>query len=395
MGQSSTTCENDEHHLGMLDDDYEPQTTSKKHRGSTKNSGGRKELTTQTKMSSDEQKPIQAINERIKWPNENLWRDKLVDSAYKVSKNNRSNTKTDQLFTLPTELIASSICQFLDIRSVIYLMRGTNRKIYKDLQDNLTHFFFVPMVIDEDGDGELDDSYFPEDHKKPKQQTQEKPKIIFPPKHAFSWYWEPILATFPKLTIVQIPQLYILNQHFDVRGDLSPLTSLKLINNRCLEHKFLERFPQYGKIIVTNDDKDAFSANPRFIDSYRNVHTLQLSCVKNIDNETMNRFLGHFPNLKSLYISTCQFTNAVYTPPTRKGEFIKDPNCVIDFTGLSSPYLEELTVLCIESMYDVSSLIENSSKLIRFRFSSTSNVLLADKLESLCVSRQNQLSLYN
>ncbi|KAF0983843.1 hypothetical protein FDP41_007758 [Naegleria fowleri] len=404
MGQSSTTCNNGDSDLNLIGDEEE-------HLSSRGKSGKRKDRmrsassspnnnhignnnTTSSELSSviPQQSIIPVLDEKSKWSNDPSWRDDLINLAYSTKKQSTNSSVKIQLFDkVSASVVATAICPFLDIRSVIYLMQGTNREIYDQIRKSITHFFYIPMLPEEEEEEQLDDSYFPEDYQRPKQPPKQKPKILFPPKHANSSFWEPIVAQFPNLQQIRIPQLYILTHYFDLDGYLKTLKHLQNFNHTCLDHKYLKTFPSYSKITLNQDYTSLFESETfELMESYKHVHTLQLHCVKNVTNSMLNRLLQLFSNLKSLSITTCQFVSPGFSPSPQRPivPYLKDPSCTIDFTGLITTHLEELSILCNRSIYDVNSIIQAAEqgkcpKLTRFRYSSTTNVVGAAQLEAL------------
>ncbi|KAG2393558.1 hypothetical protein C9374_007089 [Naegleria lovaniensis] len=405
MGQSSTTCNNGDSDLNLIGDEEEHlvsrgKSGKRKDRmrsvssspNNNQNTSNHSNPSSELSSMTTQQTISPFIDEKSKWSNDPSWRDDLINLAYGVKKQSTSSNVKIRLFDkVAVSVVATAICSFLDIRSVIYLMQGTNREIYDQIRKSITHFYYIPMLPEEEEEEQLDDSYFPEDYQKPKQPPKQKPKILFPPKHANSWFWEPILAQFPNLQQVRIPQLYILTHYFDLDGYLKTLKNLQNFNNTCLDHKYLKTFPSYSKITLNQDYTSLLESDTfELIESYRHVHTLQLHCVKNVTNAMLNRFLQHFPNLKSLSITTCQFVSQISTPPLQRPilPYLVDPSCTIDFTGLITTHLEELSILCNQSIYDVNTILHAAEqgkcpKLVRFRYSSTTNVNGALQLDAL------------
>jgi len=406
MGQtSSTTCDGGDSVLAnTIDEDEEMLHRVSETPTSNRKSSKKPNTSTAPVPSAEPPKSITKTEPVEEWLNDALWRETLIAAAYGPSKR-KSNIQIKlfgkEEYQLSAQMVARMICPFLDIRSVLYLMEGSNHEIYEALKNNITHFYYVPLLTEEDSDDDLDGSFFPEDFSKPKKKKEKSTaKIVFPPKHANSWYWEPILSQFPSLVVVLIPQLYIYNHFFDLKGELSHLKSLQNVNNRALERRYMKRsFPQYRNIILTEEDVDLFDENlpVDLPDSYRQVENLTISCVKFVNNQQTNRVLRYFCNLKSLSIQTCKFSNSP-SPAENKNSLVVDPSCVIDFEGLETSKLEELSILCVQSMYNINSILKKHQqgscpKIVKFKYSSPSTVLGAEKLEKIAAENRKMKEL--
>ncbi|KAL9643208.1 hypothetical protein ABK040_001696 [Willaertia magna] len=269
--------------------------------------------------------------------------------------------------------ILGHICSFLDIRSIIYC-RLTNKKIYEELVNYITHFIYVPILDEET------------------KSSSGTP--FFPPQQTHSSFWEPIIKQYP---------------------------NLENFNEKHFERNIIKNyFPNYTKMVLKCNEENLFN-NFEELSQYRHVNSLEISCLKNCNNDDLNLLFENLPLLRRVCFYYCQFKNhnrQVQIPVEEKEittvqqqltnnnkkvaivqekpvDYIIDPTCVIDFTKLNLSLLEEISIFCIQSTYNVRAILNASLRgecknLNKFQFSSKNNVIGgAEKLLEFCKEQKN------